>query len=221
MAQTTPPRPPRRTAPKDTPSGTGTPGTSDTPPRRSAPGPGSSGQGAGASTRRQTPSSRKLQQSLEELFTAPALIYAATGDQWAAEFVKDRGPVLAEAWANLAQESPAVKRVLERITQGTAWGGVIAATGMTVIPLVAHHGLLPPQIAAFIPHGNGPANGGPIVPPPPAPAGPPPGAPGGSPSPQRGRAARGGTPDVDYTPPVGNGPPGVVTVAGTNNGAVG
>lgn len=193
-------RPKRRTAAGGTPSGTGTNGTSDTAPRRGGAGPGSSGQGPAA----RKPTTPKLQASLEDLFAAPALAYSMAGDQWAAEFVAERAPVLAKAWADLANESPAVKRVLTRLTTGSAWGGVIAASTMTALPLLAHHNLLPPQIAGAFSEGD--ANGGPIVPPPPAPSGPPPG----------GRTSPPGNGGGGMTPPLRDDqPPGVVTVAGT------
>lgn len=134
----------------------------------------------------------KLQASLEELFAAPALLYAVAGDEWAVNHVTVNAPVMAEAWVKLAQESPPVKRFLDKITTGTAWGGVIVATGGFVLPLLAHHQMLPAPIGAVMGRGGESEPRGPIVPPPPAPD------------------------DSGMTPPVGNGqPPGVVTVAGT------
>lgn len=127
---------------------------------------------------------------------APALAYSIAGDDWAAGFVTERAPILAEAWYKLAQESPPVRRILVKLTTGSAWGGVIAASLMTAVPLLAHHGLLP----FALPMGDeGEYEGAPIVPPPPAPTG----------------AAPTGAPDM--TRPVAPGaPPGVVTVAGSN-----
>jgi hypothetical protein len=216
-----PPKPPTgaRTKRRESVSGTDTPGTSDTPPRREAPGPGARGQGPASSEQKSAPTRRgpqpKLQKSLEELFAAPALVYSLAGDEWAAQFVSGHAPALAEAWYKLAQENVAVRRILERITTGTAWGGVIVSTGMVVLPLAAHHGILPSPAAAFFQSEDDPHRG-PIVPPPPRQSTSPSGQPG------NGRG-RGGPPTpADMTPPIREGqPPGVVTVAGTSNNATG
>lgn len=199
-----PPPTPRR--PRSSESGTT--GTSDTPPRRGDTGPGSSGQGPAASTPPRSTRKPNLQKSLEELFSAPALIYSMAGDEWAASHITTNAPVLAEAWYKLAQESPAVKRMLDRLTTGSAWGGVIVATGGMALPLLAHHNLLPAQVGAVLGTDNGAPTRGPIVPPPPmdSPPSPPP------PPYSRGNG--------DMTPPLRDGePPGVVTVAGSNSRA--
>lgn len=187
----------------------GTTDTSDTPPREERSGRGANAPRPGASVGRKP----QLQKSLEELFAAPAMGYALIGDEWAASFVTERAPVLAEAWYKLSVESPAVRRILTRLTAGSAWGGVAVATGATVLPLLAHHDLLPVEL----PFDVGQDYDRPIVPPPPSADAPP-----SRNSPPRERAERrrrgGGTNDM--TPPVKPGqPPGVVTVAGTNNGA--
>lgn len=203
----TPPggRVPRRK--KEAPSGTGTTGTSDTAPRRGGAGSGARDQEPSAKGQARKGPTPKLQKSLEELFSAPALAYSLAGDEWAAKHITTSAPGVAEAWYKLAQESAPVRRVLERMTTGSAWGAVIFSTGGMVLPLLAHHDLLPAQIGAAL--GGGEPNGGPIVPPPPAPQGPPPGAS------QRagGGAASNGS---GMTPPLRDDqPPGVVTVAGT------
>lgn len=209
-----PPTPRPRKRPSE-PGTTGTPGTGareqgSPPPRSVPPEPGRTAPRT-ASPGRKAP----LQKSLEELFAAPALIYSMTGDQVAATFVAGRAEPLAEAWYNLSRESPAVKRILERLTTGSAWGGVAVATGATVLPLLVHHDLLPFELPFGIPDPEG--EGGPVVPPPPPPPGPPvPGGNGGRPG---GGAAtsRNGSPS-GMTPPMRDGdPPGVVTVAGSNS----
>lgn len=196
----------------------------DTPPRRrrrsaSTTPPGASGEsenqtgGEGASTTDTPPPTPKprparagsLQKRLEDWLGGLALIYKTFGDDYGAELVTDRAPHVAKAWAELAQQNPGVKRVLERLTEGGAWGAVIVSTSSLVFPLLAHHGILPPQIAAFtgapmasVPAGTMPAWGSGrqrvIIPDPPAVA--------------------------DMTPPgAPDQPPGVFTVAGSNNGA--
>lgn len=204
MAPAPPPPPvPRRK--KGSSQGSGTTGTSDTAPGPGGTGPGAGAQGPSARSPRKGPTP-KLQKSLEEALSAPALVYSLAGDQWAANHITNSAPTVAEAWYKLAQESPAVRRVLEKMTTGSAWGAVIFSTGGMVVPLLAHHGLLPAQVGVLL--GGEQDNGGPIVPPPPAPQGPPPGA--------STREGRGAPVTNGMTPPLREDqPPGVVTVAGT------
>lgn len=186
----------------DTPRETVTNDTPDTPPRRPTTGDTAGGTRRTAKGR----PTRKLQASLEELFSAPALVYAARGDAWAQNHIATSAPAVAKAWADLADESPAVKRILSRITEGTAWGAVIVATGAYAVPLVAHHGLLPPPLNAVF-TGEPEESSSPIVPPPPSPDAPP--------APPRRDNGNG---NGGMTPPTSPGqPPGVVTVAGTNS----
>lgn len=220
MADTPPtPRPRRRVAnpPGETPREPVTTATPDTPPASPPRGGRTAARSGGDAPRPRAvrpTRSDKLESSLSELLSAPALIYAAAGDEWAATFVNKRAPVVAAAWVGLAEENPAVKRILTKLTTGSAWGGVIFATGGTVLPLLVHHGLLPSGLSLpFLESEEDGQEGGAIVPPPP---GPPPSGQGAGrmPPPPGGHS--------DMTPPTKPGaPPGVVTVAGTNNRAVG
>lgn len=221
------PKKPDTTASTDTTAPRRDQGTASDGPPPSSGGPAPKAAAPKATPRASSGPRPQLQRSLEELFSAPAYFYALTGDAWAEEHVTTTAPRLAEAWYKLAQKNPAVKRTLESLTTGSAWGGVMVATGATVLPLLAHHQLLPdPAQALFagVPTTGTPS--GPIVPPPPQPstAGVPP-APrggGGTPTPPRPMAG-------PMVPPPGNGmtpplapdaPPGVVTVAASNNRAV-
>lgn len=214
--------------------GPGSTGTTDTAAPRRVPPPPNDGPPpppgpAAAPKPRATGGGNRpqLQKSLEELFSAPALLYALKGDEWAEAHITEHAPRLAEAWYKLAQKNPAVRRMLENLTTGSAWGGVAVATGVTVLPLLAHHNALPGPLGnvfSGVPTTGG--NSGPTVPPPPGASGPrvrPP-APQGPPR------ARGGTPPPGpMVPPPGGpmtaptapgAPAGVVTVAGSNNRAV-
>lgn len=168
--------------------GTGGTGTPDSPP------PSLSG--------RQSARKPPLQRRLEEFLATPALAYSFMGDQWAAELITTRTPIMAEAWYDLSTKNPAVKRVLERLLEGSAWGGVVLSTMAVALPLAQHHGLVPgadpfsalyPPVAAQ--DGSAPRRG-PIVPPPPS--GPTQGA--------------GGPPPPDAPIYQDGSPPGVVTV---------
>lgn len=88
---------------------------------------------------------RGLQARLEQFFVAMGLPFAAAGDMHCAMVFAQRGPAVAEAWSNLAAESPAVKRTLEALLTGGAWAGAISSTVALVVPIAAHHGLAMPD----------------------------------------------------------------------------
>lgn len=84
--------------------------------------------------------SGRLEQSLEELFSALALPFMLAGDTHCANIIAQGSPKMAEAWVKLADENPGVKRVLTKLTEGSAWGGVILSTAAVAVPIAAHHG---------------------------------------------------------------------------------
>lgn len=49
---------------------------------------------------------------------------------------------LAKAWADLAAEDKRVKAAIDKMMQGSAWGGVIFATGSVAMGIANNHGLL-------------------------------------------------------------------------------
>lgn len=109
---------------------------------------------------RPTSGGRTLQSRLEELLGGLALPYSAMGDDYAAQLIATRTPAIAEAWADLAKQNAAVKRVLERLVQGTAWGGVVLSSAGLAIPLLAHHNILPLVVDPF----SGMYGGAPVIP---------------------------------------------------------
>lgn len=151
-----------------------------------------------------------LQKKLEEFFASPSLVYSFMGDEWAAQLIATRTPMMAEAWYDLSTKNAGVKRVLERLVEGGAWGAVVLSTMAVALPLAQHHGALPGSdpFSAIYPPLPAVGERGPIVPPPPS-------------EPSRHRTHReddgrsGGAPT--YIP---GSPPGVVTVQpGVNNHA--
>lgn len=90
-------------------------------------------------TRPKTASGR-LEASLEELFSALALPFMLAGDTHCAGIIAKGAPEMASAWVKLADENPGVKRVLTKLTEGSAWGGVILSTAAVAVPIAAHHG---------------------------------------------------------------------------------
>lgn len=142
----------------------------------------------------------------------PALLTSALGDEYPTQVIKTRAPFVAEAWYELSKESPAVKRVLENLTTGGAWGGVVVTSAAMILPVVTYYfgptaTAMDPFSGLFPPIELAPGQGAPIVPPPPAASPPRVSRPGGG--------ATVETDDGPMTAPVApDQPPGVVTVAG-------
>lgn len=57
-----------------------------------------------------------------------------------------RSDKLADAWAEVAMDSPAMLRMLQATSVGGKWGMAILATAGTVIPILVVHGKVPPQL---------------------------------------------------------------------------
>lgn len=97
-----------------------------------------------------------LESQLEETFGGIAMVIFATGDTYCGEHLAKQAKPLAQAWAELAKQSPAVDRILRRMMEGSAWGAVIFVTASTVIPIAAHHNLYPKGFPMPFEFGIGP-----------------------------------------------------------------
>ncbi len=64
--------------------------------------------------------------------------------------VVQAAPDTAAALDTLAKENRAVKRALEKMLQGGAWGGVLMAHFPIVTTVLAHHNMLPAQAAEML-----------------------------------------------------------------------
>ena len=109
------------------------------PPRSRAKGDaGSAAVGTG-----RAPSAASLEARLNEFLAAASLPFALAGDDYCATIIAQRMPRLSHSLVELSRENPAVKRLLNRILEGSAWGGVALAVVTIVIPIAQHHGALP------------------------------------------------------------------------------
>lgn len=122
-------------------------------------GGGAVGDGAAATAKPRATRTPALQAKLEQFFAIPAMAFAAGGDTYSAEILSTRGPLVAEAWYELSKQNSTVKRMLESLVEGSAWGGVIFSSLSVVIPIAKHKGLYrgPDPFAALL--------GGPTPPP--------------------------------------------------------
>lgn len=139
-------------------------GATDTTDTR---GNGGNGGGAPGPTPRAAstprPRSNSLEAKLGEFFGSFSLVFAATGDQYCAEIIAARAPALASSWAELAKQNASVRRVLESLMEGSAWGAVILSTLGVAVPIAKHHGLYngPDPFSAILPGPPAPpVNGG-------------------------------------------------------------
>lgn len=85
----------------------------------------------------------ELKSALEDFFGGISIAVMFTGDEYCASIIATQAEPLAEAWAELAKKNVRVRRMIEMLLQGSAWGQVITVTAATVIPIAAHHGLYP------------------------------------------------------------------------------
>lgn len=91
-----------------------------------------------------------LARNLEDMVTQLGVMVAAA-DQTCGLAIIGGASNLAVALDRLAKQNPKVKAALERFVAGTAWSGVVTATAAILIPVAAHHGILPRRIADMLP----------------------------------------------------------------------
>jgi hypothetical protein len=89
---------------------------------------------------------RKIQDGLVQLFTIAGLGTSMFVDEFDGQVVALNAERLARAWADLAQQSPTVRRALEALLMGSAWGSAIGTTAMVAVPILVRHGIAPPEV---------------------------------------------------------------------------
>lgn len=84
-----------------------------------------------------------LEKRLEEFFVTVSMGVTFTGDFYSAEILRQSAENMAQAWNRLAQQDARVKRVIERMLDGGAWGQVISVNIAVALPIMQHHGIYP------------------------------------------------------------------------------
>lgn len=82
----------------------------------------------------------------EEAFQPGIAQLVAYMDEFDGYVIQANAAQMAHAWANLADESPKVRRILLMLTYGGAWRGVFAASLPVLYAIGVHHGLIPPVL---------------------------------------------------------------------------
>lgn len=91
------------------------------------------------------PNRKPLQPRLEKMFAGMGLMLAPIDSVCGMQIVQSSGP-LSEAFENLANQNPRVRKVLERLLSGGAWGEVFVASMPIIVTVLSHHKILPPAV---------------------------------------------------------------------------
>lgn len=89
-----------------------------------------------------------LEKPLIELFTMlGATVYVA--DQYCGERIMAGAESLAKSLDEAAKQSDSLYKALSGLVETSVWGGVIMSFGLIAIPILAHHGIIPPALAVL------------------------------------------------------------------------
>lgn len=92
--------------------------------------------------RKLSPKMRVLHAGIVEVYTAGQMA-ALMFDPFVSEAIGQTKIQIADAWIDLAQKDPKVLKLLEKLTTGSAWGGVVMAHAPLIIPILAKYGIVP------------------------------------------------------------------------------
>ncbi len=100
--------------------------------------------------RNRTPKSTvKLKEGLTDLFIqGGALVYVF--NQPDGNAIMQGSERLAGSLETLAKENPAIRKALEKMLKGSAWGGVVLASASIALPIAVNHGLIPQELAGIM-----------------------------------------------------------------------
>jgi hypothetical protein len=120
----------------------------DRPPRRRAASGGASPAAGGSTVAgdKRPASIRKIEQALAQNFVVLGLGVSLV-DPFDGQTIGLNADKLAKAWADLAAQNPQVRKVLEGLLLGSAWGAAIGQTVMVALPIAVRHGYAPINFA--------------------------------------------------------------------------
>ena len=90
-----------------------------------------------------------IENTITEFLNGVALAFSFQGNDVCAVVFTHRGPKVAAAWAELARQNPNVRKTLERLMQGGAWGGVAISTISLLMPIGQYYEVIPANIPIF------------------------------------------------------------------------
>lgn len=128
-------------------------------PRDAGAGPRDAAEAAGPDPKRRTPTDRKLAASLAQFYAMIGVGIAGVGQAShnielaaAGVNVASRAEESADAWMDLADTSPRVRKMLEGFATGGSWAGVVASTVTIVAPIAVaiRRDNIPEQMSGMI-----------------------------------------------------------------------
>lgn len=117
--------------------------SSDRPPRAA---------GASSTTTPRKPANPRTAASITRIRAGLVMTFTMAGmgvsvyDGWDGQVIALNAERLADAWCELAEQNPRVRKALERMLEGSAWGGAIGTTAAVAVPIAVRHGMLPPSL---------------------------------------------------------------------------
>lgn len=95
----------------------------------------------------------RIEKAASTLFGLVAVGVSTIGDEVCASALSQGAPALAKALADLSEFQPMIAKIFTPVSgseQASAWLGVGLATLPIVIPVLAHHNMLPKSVASVI-----------------------------------------------------------------------
>jgi len=86
-----------------------------------------------------TPSRTSIQKKVEGSVAGIELMVRLAGDEHCADVIEGGTERFAVSLQNLADQNPKVRKAIERMLEGGAWGEVIFSGLAMVLPIVMHH----------------------------------------------------------------------------------
>ena len=91
---------------------------------------------------------KKIEDALTDFICMPAMAFEFKGDEWPAEHVNQRGPILAKRITKLAEQKPEFREQLLKMIDGGVWGPLIFAGIMYSLPIAVYYELVPLPVPA-------------------------------------------------------------------------
>jgi hypothetical protein len=104
-----------------------------------------------------------IRKGLTQLFTLSAAAAQMFHKDECPQDFANGAPAMADAWATLAERNKGVRDALSTLLTASDWGGVIMATGATLLPVLRRHDVIPSGFAMPQEEPETPAEGLPEV----------------------------------------------------------
>jgi len=117
----------------------------DTPPKRARRKRADAGKPRGSRARTVTASTATIRKRLAEVFSMVGGVVSLL-DAHDGRVILANAEPLADGWAKVAERHPRMRQALEGFEAGGVYGAAIVSTVMVVVPIMAHHRMIPPNL---------------------------------------------------------------------------